>query len=121
MELRWWFCNSRDFQIFPQYMYNYKVASLQRSDRTRGGGHKLKYLRNFFYCDGGQTLEQVAQRPCGVFILGNTKNLSGYGLNNLLWFTLLSAEGRPKTSSGPFQSQPICYSVVVRKACSNPF
>lgn len=45
VELRWWFCNSGYFQMFPQYVYNYKVTPLQRSDRTRGSGHKLKYLK----------------------------------------------------------------------------
>ena len=31
------------------------------------------------YCDGDQALEQVAQRGCGISILGDTQKLSGHG------------------------------------------
>ena len=30
-----------------------------------------------FYCDDGQTLEQVEHRGCGVAILGDMQNLNG--------------------------------------------
>jgi len=33
---------------------------------------------NFFYCEGGQTLDQVAQRWCTISILGDIQNLAGH-------------------------------------------
>lgn len=55
------------------------------SDRTRGNGYKLKHMKfhvnarkYFFTCKGDQTLEQVAQRGCGVAIYGNIQNLTGH-------------------------------------------
>ena len=62
-----------------------------------------------FYGEGGQTLAQAAQRGCGVFILGDTQNLTGHGLEQpalsrgldqmissstfcLSWFVLLSPD-----------------------------
>lgn len=32
----------------------------------------------FFYCEGGQTLEQVAQTGCAISILGAIQNLNKY-------------------------------------------
>lgn len=44
-----------------------RVSSVLPVDRRRGNGHKLKYRKyirkNFsFYCEGDQTLEQVARQ-----------------------------------------------------------
>ncbi|KAK4832362.1 hypothetical protein QYF61_021961 [Mycteria americana] len=46
--------------------------------RTRGNGHKLKHMKfhlntrqHFFYCEGDQTLAQVAQRGCEVSVCGD--------------------------------------------------
>lgn len=35
--------------------------------------------KNLSYCEGGQTLDQVAQRWCGVSILGDIQNLDEHG------------------------------------------
>lgn len=47
---------------------------------TRGNGNKLKYrkclLKNSFYCKGGGTWEQIAQRGCEVSVLGDGQNLT---------------------------------------------
>ncbi|KAK4825029.1 hypothetical protein QYF61_023033 [Mycteria americana] len=64
------------------------IRGIVPTDRTRGNGHKLTYIKFyltqehffffffffFFYCEGSQTLEQVAQRGCGVFLPGDTPN-----------------------------------------------
>lgn len=51
------------------------------TDRTRGNEHKLKHKtfclntrKYFFYCKGDQTLEQDAQRSCGVSICRDIQN-----------------------------------------------
>lgn len=36
-------------------------------------------VKTFFYSEGGQTLELVAQIDWGVYSPGNIQNLSGYG------------------------------------------
>lgn len=33
-----------------------------------------------FHCEGHQTLEQVAQRGCGVSVLGESQNMCGHNL-----------------------------------------
>ena len=47
-------------------------------DRTGCSWHKLKHIKfhlntrkHFFYCEGGQTLELVAQRSCVVSVCGD--------------------------------------------------
>lgn len=35
--------------------------------------------KSIFFCKGDQTLEQVAQRGCGVSDLGDIKNLAEHG------------------------------------------
>ena len=46
-----------------------------------GGG--LRKI-SFFYCEGGQMLEQAAQRGCAVSILGDSQKPSAHGLGNQL-------------------------------------
>ncbi|KAK4811097.1 hypothetical protein QYF61_016383 [Mycteria americana] len=64
------------------------IPSIYSALITTGNGHKLKYRKfclnirkktPLFYCEGGQTLEQVAQRGCGVSVLGDIKNPTGCG------------------------------------------
>lgn len=57
-------------------MFSVEVSS----DGTRGKGHKLNYRKlilninkNFW---GHQTLEEVAQKVCGVLIRGDIQNLT---------------------------------------------
>lgn len=58
-----------------------KPFLLMPGDRTAGSGHRLEYrkfyfsVRNsrLFYYKCDQTLEQVAQRDCGISILGGNK------------------------------------------------
>jgi len=52
-----------------------RLFSVVHSDRMRGNGHKPNYrklhldiVETFFYCEGGQTLEQVAERGCVVSV-----------------------------------------------------
>ena len=57
-------------------------------DSTKGNEHKVKYRKinlsirkkKHFYCEAGQTSGQVAQRRCGVFVLGDIQNLTGHSL-----------------------------------------
>ena len=49
------------------------------TDRTRGDGHKLKYMKfhltqEYPFFTVRESLEQVAQRGCGVFLPGDTQN-----------------------------------------------
>lgn len=61
-----------------------RLFSLVSTDRTRSNkqefpNRKLNLnKRNFFYCEGGQTLEHVAWRGYGVSVLGDIKNLTGH-------------------------------------------
>lgn len=71
------------------------VGSKERGNRflsavsqKQGNGHKLKY-RKFYLNDKkklrrDQTLEQVAQKGCAVFTLGNIQTEIDMTLSNLL-------------------------------------
>lgn len=39
--------------------------------------NSISYYEKYFYCEGGQILEQVAQRGGGIFILGHIQNSTG--------------------------------------------
>lgn len=66
--------------------------SVVPTDRTRDNGHKLKtrksYLNTrkhiFVYCEGDQALEQVAQRGCGVYFLGDILGVGKTWLDTVL-------------------------------------
>ena len=58
--------------------------------------------KNFIYCEGGQTLTQAAQRGCGVFILGDTQNLTAQADPPLSWGVDWMI------SRGAFQPLPFC-------------
>lgn len=70
-----------------------RLFSVVPSERSRGSGHKqiqkipLKLKIIFLYCDGGQTLEQVAHRGWGV--LGDIQNPAGHSPESLLYVTVL--------------------------------
>ncbi|PKU41234.1 hypothetical protein llap_8471 [Limosa lapponica baueri] len=53
------------------------------SDRMRGNGSKLKEgrldTRKKFYCEAGETPEQVAQRSCRCPIPGSVQDQAGWG------------------------------------------
>jgi len=56
-----------------------RFFSLVPSERTRGSGHQqlqeipFKQKKKLFYCDSGQTLEQVTQRGCEASTFGVTQ------------------------------------------------
>jgi len=97
-----------------------RLFSLVPSDRARGTGHKRKH-RSFclnkeklFCCESGQSLEQVAQRSCGVSNLGDIPKLSGHGPAQLAVGGPASAGGLDQvTSSGASQPQPFRDSVIL--------
>lgn len=65
--------------------------------------------RNIFYCEGDQVLAQVAQRCCGVSVIGGIKKLSGYVLGQRVagipaWARVLDQTA----STGSFKPQPFC-------------
>jgi len=43
------------------------------------GRFSLDIGKNFFYCEGGETLEQFAQRGCGSPLLGSIQGQAGWG------------------------------------------
>lgn len=66
-----------------------RFVSVAPSGMVTGSRHKLKYrksdlnIRNFFYCQGGHTLEQVAQMICGVSVLGDIQYPTEHDAFNL--------------------------------------
>lgn len=86
---------------------------------------QFKHKKKLFYHEGGQTLAQVAQRGCGITILGDIQNSTGQGpeqgigLNDLQMSlptstTLCDSVSRTFPSLGHStacsQSVPGCYS-----------
>ena len=70
-------------------VYKYPTAERGRCSHTFSYGAQLKDTKwdtgfststedKFFHCDGGETLDKVARAGCGVFILGDVQNPSGY-------------------------------------------
>lgn len=65
------------------------LKGAQRQDKWRRARTEiqetpLKHKKTLFCCKVGQTSEQVAERGCEVSILGDTQNLAGMVLSNLL-------------------------------------
>lgn len=65
-------------------------------DRTSISGHKhkkfhLNIKKYIFTVRAGEHWDQLPS--CGVVVLGDTQNLLGHSLGNLLWVTLLEREG----------------------------
>jgi len=38
----------------------------------------FEHRKNKFYCEGGQTWKQAAQRGCGICVFGDIQNLAGH-------------------------------------------
>jgi len=61
------------------------LFSVISSEGTSGIGYRLKHrkfhlnIRKSFFYEGGQTLQQFAQRACGVSFLRNIQNPTGHG------------------------------------------
>ena len=82
-------------------------------DRTRRNGCKLKYrkfsLSRRRSCEGSQTVEQVAQRGCGLSIFGDTQNLTGHGPGQPAVADPALSRGLALTiSPSPLPPQPFC-------------
>lgn len=54
-----------------------RIISVILSDR-RGNRHRWKYRNFHFLLGNGQTLKQIAQRGCGVFMLRDIQNPDGH-------------------------------------------
>jgi len=77
-----------------------RLFSEFNNDRTKANGQKLKYKKchlnmrkKLFYCEGGQSLEEVLQRDCGVFILEDSQYVTGHGPKQLVLVALAKAGG----------------------------
>lgn len=60
-----------------------RVFSMIPSERTRGNGHKQQEIPSdkkkiLFYSEGGQALEEVAQKGCGASIFVDIKIPTGH-------------------------------------------
>jgi len=72
--------DDRDWRLWSQTLLN----GVQWQDKRQWAQIKKKetpseHKKLLFYCEGGQTLEQVAQRDCEDFIPGDVKSLSERG------------------------------------------
>lgn len=67
----------------------------------------LKHEKTFFYCEGSQTLQQVAQRACGVSVLGDIENVTGHSPDQTT--SVGATVGRELDQTDDlFQPQPFC-------------
>lgn len=70
--------------------------------------HSLRTPQNTFYSKGDQALVQIAQKGCGVSILGDIPKPFGHGSVQPAWEEVLCQ----LTSRGPFKPQWYCDSVA---------
>jgi len=90
-----------------------RLFSVVPSDRTKGkSGQEVpfEHQETLFYCEGGETLAQVAQRHCRVSILENTQKPNGHGPEQPQDLRLVAADpalsrggGSPEVPSLPLE------------------
>ncbi|KAK4828368.1 hypothetical protein QYF61_026090, partial [Mycteria americana] len=73
----------------------------QRS--LRGGSYQC-YKKKLFYFVNSQTLEQAAQRICGVFILHDIQHISGHGLGQPILADTALSRGQWSTQTPEMSS-----------------
>jgi len=63
-----------------------RLFLVELTDRARGNRHILKnqeipfeHKKTCLYCEGGQTVEEVAQKGCGISVFGDTQHPAGHG------------------------------------------
>lgn len=79
----------------------------------------LNTIKDYYYCAGAQTLEQVAQRHCGVSILGEVQNSTAHGPGQpALGDPALSSRLNCTVLRGPIQPRLFCDPVKLVSARS---
>jgi len=81
--------------------------------QTAMQGILFKCKKNPSCCEGGQTLEQVAQGGCGISILWDTQNPTGWGPEQLAVLCPLYSGGRGWTWQPPQVPPNLTRSVVL--------
>lgn len=77
----------------------------------------LEHHKTLFYCDGNQALAQLAQKSCGVFLIGDLQRSSGHGPGQPALSVTFWAGGwtwsHPGVSSSLKFSVILCYGIFV--------
>lgn len=82
-------------------------------DKNRNTGGSVWTSENILYCEGDQTLAQIAQGGYGISIHGDSPKPPGHCPGKLALDSIAWAGWLDKTiSRGPFQPEPFCDSKI---------